>query len=75
MCAADSQGTSEVNSAKPSIWRRQSDNDIDAPDRGLYPTQPKGQTFRPEILKTIEESIAAMSSELRTLSLDIHGTF
>jgi hypothetical protein len=75
MCAADSQGTSKVNAVKPGVWLRQSSDDADAADHGLLPAQPNGQTFRPDILETIEKTIDSMSSELRTLSLDIHGTF
>jgi len=29
--------------------------------------------FRPEVMKTIEETLTALSSELRELSLKIHG--
>ena len=29
--------------------------------------------FRPEVMKTVEETLTALSSELRELSLKIHG--
>lgn len=29
--------------------------------------------FRPDVMKTIEETLAALSAELRELSLKIHG--
>lgn len=31
------------------------------------------EIFRPDVMKTIEETLAALSSELRELSLKIHG--
>jgi len=42
---------------------------LDNPPKYLEPT------FRPEVAETIEARIDELNSELRTLSLDIHGLF
>lgn len=56
-----------TDNSNAKVWR---------PDDTAQPTpkQPgSSQLYRPDILETIEAKIKEMDSELRALSLDIHG--
>ena len=65
MC--NQHGTDNSPSSLPKVWR---------PDDTAQPAPSRpgsSQLYRPDILETIEAKIKEMDTELRELSLDIHG--
>ncbi|KAG2136021.1 hypothetical protein DEU56DRAFT_806055 [Suillus clintonianus] len=48
------------------VWRPEDDPDI-------RPPKQEGQVYRPDMLNVIDTTLDGLSSELRALSLDIHG--
>lgn len=48
--------------------------DVDAPPAYLEAASMDG-VYRPEVMKTIEETLDALDASLRELSLDIHGVY
>jgi hypothetical protein len=65
MCAGDHELQQAWNSA--AVWR---------PDDKAMPApqDPRPERlYKPEVLKTIDDTINGLSEELRALSLDIHG--
>lgn len=70
MCPSDpASGTFEANVKAAQVWRP---DDQDKPS----PSTPDAtEIYRPDVLATIEATIQELDKELRTLSIDIHGTY
>lgn len=66
------QQRSALTTAGSDIWRPDDNHSVETIENSIREQRGKN-VDRPDILDAIDASINALSDELRTLSLDIHG--